>query len=582
MDKPLHLQTDIDVLLEIAESLCEQTAIDNLNELTVKLSANRFYLVVIGLFKRGKSSLINALIGQKLAPIAATPLTSVITFFEFAEVTSAKVVLKDGEKKSIPIEDVIQYISEELNPSNLKNVLYVCINHKSKILQNLTIVDTPGIGSLFSHNNNTTMDFLPRIDAALFVTSADIPISKSDKDLLIEVQNSIAKVLFVMNKSDVLKEEDLRHLTSYNLKMLREIFKNTEHDIELITVSARNCEIANWDNKFGNIAFLEHKINNQIIDSKDEILLQSSRRRIYHIANYINALLTIQFNSLHLPIQELERKRDEMQQFIDFMLVNIDDFESIVKGRIKQLQIMVTTQSDELKNHLISYCQEVLVQNSSDTWNKIKKSSTTLVHQELHDYLIKQFQDKKNQLEISVKNEFQSILRQYSANSHSFLNRIVEQMKDILGVDIDNIVSNFDLDIYTSFYFKDNVNHTLPVISKNKLLKIFPEKYVKQKILIKIHSNCMDLINPNTGRMRSDITYKIDESYRKFKYHFDQKLFELFQSSKGIIEDSIKAKESVGTDIKQAIALIEKKKITINSILETHTAFKNIENNNNR
>jgi ribosome biogenesis GTPase A len=89
MTRMHSIKSDIDLLKVVAGNLKDKSVSDSLNELSEKVSSKRFYLVVVGLFKRGKSSIINALIGRGLAPVAVTPLTSVITFFQYGPVTSA-------------------------------------------------------------------------------------------------------------------------------------------------------------------------------------------------------------------------------------------------------------------------------------------------------------------------------------------------------------------------------------------------------------------------------------------------------------------------------------------------------------
>jgi small GTP-binding protein len=231
---------DIQTLKKIAGSLGDQPVIQSLNELSAKLEANRFYLVIVGLFKRGKSSLINALIGKELAPVAVTPLTSVITFFEYSPGTTAEVFFEDGRRVPVSLPEVAEYISEEENPENKKQVYYLRIHTNAPVLENIVLVDTPGLGSLFSHNSETTLKFLPKIDAALFVLSADIPVSKTDKEFLLQMKNSIPNVLFVLNKSDLLSSSELDKMIRYNLGALNKIFGNEHAVPELIPVSARD------------------------------------------------------------------------------------------------------------------------------------------------------------------------------------------------------------------------------------------------------------------------------------------------------------------------------------------------------
>jgi len=274
------IRTDIELLREIAQSINDKPLINSFHELAEKIKADRFYLVIVGLFKRGKSSLINALIGQELAPVAVTPLTSVITFFEFGSESRAQMLFSDGRYENIPLSAVVQYVSEEENPENIKHVQFLRINTNAPVLEQVTLVDTPGPGSLFSHNSDTTMKFLPKIDAALFVLSADIPISKTDEEFLLQMKNSIPNVLFVLNKADLLSDEELRKMVKYNQASLKKIFRNN-NEIELIPVSSRvyfQKRNGNGSNHDGNLELLHTKIREKIIRAKDEILILQSMR----------------------------------------------------------------------------------------------------------------------------------------------------------------------------------------------------------------------------------------------------------------------------------------------------------------
>mgnify|MGYP002682013332 CR=1 FL=1 len=121
------IKSDIERLKTIARNVNDQPVLTSLNELSGKLIYNQFYLVIVGLFKRGKSSIINSLIGRELAPVAVTPLTSVITFFQYGSVTAAEVYFKNGNHVPIDLHDIFLFISEENNPRNVKDVEYVKI-----------------------------------------------------------------------------------------------------------------------------------------------------------------------------------------------------------------------------------------------------------------------------------------------------------------------------------------------------------------------------------------------------------------------------------------------------------------------
>jgi len=563
------IKSDIEQLKAIAGNINEKSVSISLNELSEKLIYNQFYLVIVGLFKRGKSSIINSLIGRELAPVAVTPLTSVITFFQYGSVTAAEVYFKNGNHVPIDLHDIFLYISEENNPKNYRNVEYVKINTKADVLENIILVDTPGLGSLFSHNTNTTIEFLPRIDAALFVLSADVPISKADEEILRKIKDSIPNVLFVLNKSDLLNSKELEEMVRYNLKMLKEIFKNENNEIELIPVSTREFfrdHKQNGSNDPGNIRLLRNKINQNIIGSRDEILMSRSIKLLLSLSDQIKTFLTVKSDTLQLSVHELEKKRESMQNSIDYLASGKEDFDAVVKSRIQQLIAKVTEQTEKKRKDLSQYYYHLLIENQVQTWAELKKSDADNYSSELTNNIIKEFDELKTSLEQTVKEEFSNILLQYSTLSQSFLFEIIKQMKEILGINIEGIISSFDLDVYTSFYFKTDTKYAIPSLRKNIFFKILPDTLVRSMVLKQIYTNCLELINPNAGRIRGDIDYKISESYRKFKYHFDQKLYDLLQSLKNMIEESIRTKSSIHENIEATLERLRFEQGTIDNI----------------
>lgn len=555
-----EIKSDIDILKEIASEIKEQSISELLDELSEKISSRRFYLVVVGLFKRGKSSIINALIGRELAPVAVTPLTSVITFFQYGSLTSAEVFFKNGNHVSVDLHDIFLYISEENNPKNHKNVEFVRISTKAAILENVILVDTPGLGSIFSHNTNTTLEFLPRIDAALFVLSADVPVSKADEEFLVKIKDTIPDVLFVLNKSDLLNEDELERMIKYNKEMLKEIFSDSRNDIELIPVSAREYfkeSSAGSQQKEGNIKYLRDRLNNRFVNSKDEILTALSVRRLVSAADQLNTYLTAKVNTLLMPVHELEKKRESMQASIDYLASGKEDFDAVVKSRVQQLIASVTEQTEQKRKELVSHYNNLLIKESEKTWAIVRQTDANDFSKIIAREIISQYDDLKSNLEESVRTEFSNILLQYSTLSQSFLYEIIKQMKEVLGINIEGIISSFDLDVYTSFYFKKDSKYTVPSIKKNLFYKVLPDRFVKTMVLKQIYSNCLELINPNAGRIRGDIDYKISESYRKFRYHFDQKLHDLLLNLKNMIDESIASRSSINQNIEETLVRLK-------------------------
>ena len=169
------------------------------HELMVKLAEDRFTLAVLGQFNRGKSSLMNAIMGRQILPTGVLPLTSAVTVLKFAS-CERLVVERRGWSfpETAPLSDLAGYVTQQGNPGNQKQVKRVCVELPLPFLRRgLEFVDTPGVGSAVDANTATTMDFLPQCDAALFVTSVDTPLTTAETELLSRLRQYVRKIIFV-------------------------------------------------------------------------------------------------------------------------------------------------------------------------------------------------------------------------------------------------------------------------------------------------------------------------------------------------------------------------------------------------
>ena len=138
----------------------EQTADlrQRVQPLFARLAEDRFNLVVVGRFNRGKTSLMNAILGVDRLPTGVVPLTSVITTVGYG--SKERVVLKFRSRAldmEIPIEDLPQHVTQQGNPGNVRGIVRAEIELPSEILRRgFYFVDTPGLGSVIAENTLTT------------------------------------------------------------------------------------------------------------------------------------------------------------------------------------------------------------------------------------------------------------------------------------------------------------------------------------------------------------------------------------------------------------------------------------------
>ncbi|MDR0330776.1 MAG: dynamin family protein [Chitinispirillales bacterium] len=194
-----------------------------LAELQTRLSKGRLHFAILGQFNRGKSTFINALLRIKALPTSVLPLTSVPTIIEYGAKQTCRIRFLDGLEDVIvadsaaKIESALrQYVAEENNPKNRLQVKDATITCPSDLLANGTaLIDTPGFGSTHLHNTQTTLDLLAECDAALFLLSADPPMTQTEMEFLRQVKERIPKLFFILNKVDLLSEPELEEVDRF-------------------------------------------------------------------------------------------------------------------------------------------------------------------------------------------------------------------------------------------------------------------------------------------------------------------------------------------------------------------------------
>jgi small GTP-binding protein len=213
---------------------------ERLRALFARLAEDRFNLVVVGRFSRGKSSLMNAILGDEWLPTGIVPLTSVITAVAHGETQG--VVLHHEHTSlvtDIALADLAAHITERGNPGNRQRIRVAEVRLPAEILRRgFHFVDTPGLGSSIAENTRTTEDYLPEADALLLVTSFDSPLSAEERRVLVSAHKSGRRVFVVVNKQDNVTEAERQEVLQHLDAQLVQVFGSATRAV--FPVSARD------------------------------------------------------------------------------------------------------------------------------------------------------------------------------------------------------------------------------------------------------------------------------------------------------------------------------------------------------
>jgi GTP-binding protein EngB required for normal cell division len=217
------LGASLATLAEAARLLGVDGVAEQAGEVAGRLERLVLEVAVVGEFKRGKSSLINALLGREVLPVGALPLTAVPTVLERGE-EALLVAFADGRRQQRGLDEIARFVTEDANPGNALGVARVTGRlHVPLLDEGVRLVDTPGVGSVHDHNTLSTDAYLPSLDAAVLVTSADPPISKAERAFLERVLEHAVRLFVVLNKADYLPAEDLDRTVAFTERVVREV-----------------------------------------------------------------------------------------------------------------------------------------------------------------------------------------------------------------------------------------------------------------------------------------------------------------------------------------------------------------------
>jgi hypothetical protein len=186
----------LDAVRRLAEEAGAAGVARDAAALADRVAEGRFFVACLGQFKRGKSTLLDALVGERVLPTGVVPVTSALTVLHFAPSPCARVVFASGEAAEVDVRAIAAYVAEEQNPDNAKGVAAVEVGLQSPLLASgMCLVDTPGVGSVFAGNTAVTRRLLPHVDAALAVLGADPPISGEELAMIDEVARETSEIL---------------------------------------------------------------------------------------------------------------------------------------------------------------------------------------------------------------------------------------------------------------------------------------------------------------------------------------------------------------------------------------------------
>ncbi|MBN1432820.1 MAG: dynamin family protein [Methanomicrobiaceae archaeon] len=540
---------------------------EELEDLKTKFCAGCFNLSVLGQFKRGKSTLLNAVLGEKILPDSVIPLTAVPTIIQKGPKRTLKVHYLNSDKtdefktESLnEIREILnQYVTEKENPGNLKDVDYVTLTHPAEILKEITLIDTPGIGSTNIHNTDMTISFLPKCDAALFILSADPPITETELEFLKQIQTKVEKIIFVLNKTDYLSSDDIHTSISFLKQVLKE---NGFYGDELIILplSAKNglnAAVTGNEEMLENsgVSLVLEEIKKLAGKEKDRLLKKAVMRKFSVIIDKLLLAILLERRSLEMPLKDLEEKigifKDNAEELIKWRQYTGDLLVGDKKRIIGSLEDDCEALRKEATEKLMKSAVSELENNTNLDISNLQNTLNTEIPVYFDEALCR-ITGEYNEL-------ITTSLSEYHNRSLDMINSTRVLAAELFEIPAPASAGRDLLEIKYEPYWTSRISWggISGIVTQSTIKKFMPDTYLKKKIRAEIERTISSLVIHNVENLRWATLQNISTSFRKFSNRLDEEIESAIDDTKGASEAALKKRQEKSEDIAGLIVRLD-------------------------
>jgi GTPase SAR1 family protein len=527
-----------------------------------RLRHNRFDIVVLGQYKRGKTTFINALIGENLLPTAIVPLTNVATRVRHAPHPSAHVTFLDGRTEERPLEDLHLYTTERGNPGNAKRVLLVEVEFPAAALRDGTMItDTPGIASIFEQNTRAAMEYIPQADAAIFLVNADPPISEAERTFLKEVRPYLAKLFFVQNKIDQVSPEDQEE----SLAFTRGVIEETMGDpgIVIFPVSARLALEAKLTGQTAKLRLsrfdqFEQSLHGFLQRAKGLALLASAAGKATRLLTSLTSRAELERQALEMDLADLLAKAEAFDRHLeDVERARFED-KAILRAQVGRLVAeTIDARLEAVQAENLPRMRAALAEYGRRPHRMIPMKYKEALRSHAMAIIKESLQAWEGAEEEALAQEVKGLLRRFTDQTNALLGRIAADCEALFGVKFDLFVPEEELPADTRFYHgdwfvADGIDLAIGVVAT-----FLPKSIVRRRILNETSRGMAEKLNMECGRLRYDFVRRIEARVQEFTAGMDDHLARAIRGIREVIGKTLSLRQDREEEAAMARARVE-------------------------
>jgi small GTP-binding protein len=520
-----------DSLFEIVtrlEDTVRDAASKSIGETRTKLEEEAFNLVVLGQFKRGKSTFINALLGEKILPTAIVPLTSVVTILRYGQKLKVEVEYLSDRIEEVDLAALPTFITERENPQNKKGVKVVTVFYPSEYLRGgVRIIDTPGAGSVYSHNTEAAYAYLPYVDAGIFVVSVDPPLSRSEHHFLKDVREFVDKVFFVLNKIDQVDDEDRQESLQFTTRVIEE--EVGAGKVRIYPVSARRALDAKIAGDNGLLALsrlpeFEKQLLEFLAREKGAVFLRSVVHSLLKLIADETISFQLEQEAIKLPFEELKTKIARFEQEMAEIAKDRENNQFLLKGHLGKITSGLDEEIQGFKRDKLPKLQQGLEEKHGELVRRGTGGLREELQQFVFDSIKETFNPFRRQIAEKISARLEEAHGEFARKINTIIERILVLTGDIFELTLKPFSAVEGLSKKSDFYFllkDDPVGLELIQLAATSAI---PQFLAKKMILKGMKESLAELLDRHCGRVRYDLVNRASGTVRDFQNSLNEKI----------------------------------------------------------
>ena len=594
LEEKQDLQQMVKKVLTLDYISKENRTQEALQELQQDMENDFFTVVVLGEFKRGKSTFINALLQKELLPTDVLPETATINALMYNESPTVQVVMNDGrEEKGEATQDYLQKFSARQEENLANNVKYIKIGYPSDILKNkLVIVDTPGVDDINESRSEVTYRFIPKANAVIFLLDAKSPLKKTEKDFIDSklLPLGLDTILFAANKYDAVDEEEEEDYLEDLRVRLGTAFKIGEKDaqlkkIQLYPLSAKWALQGVLQNKSKLIAAsgineLTEALRDMVFNGKvEQNKIAHYKRRLRDI---LDNLVREYDNTRALKNADIDSLKDAVKQIRQMIAEQADDKKLIaeyVDKEKKNIKAMVNKSLRFFHRHLEeNVVESIEMYKGMDFKEYVERRVSRLLQREMETWVA----NYSPQVELLLKNLEKELSR---GLSYRFKQKV--KIEAAVNDDLQNIGA-YRFDVVADDVSQTNLKAGAiaaggaglmmligtPILMPFISMAAFP--FLQRRMLENKLMEAKEKIIPDVQEQLANSVLKLQDSLYSYVDTRSKAIAEntesgfemLLENMRQQIEDQIAEKEKVGQNLRDDIDLLSRRIGELKEVME--------------